>query len=352
MLIVLPLRLPLRMLQSRIVLWGCLLFLFLVLIGGGIASLTSGLEQQHQAAEFRRRFPQPQILSLKEFIAAHPKEGWFRIPDVPLSVLQGRSANERPTSSTLGIAPRAALSIYPTGSDPETSKAPVVVLTWDKALYSLIREIDEIRSRPDSLRDVGDAGEGAEEGVEASAQAGDSAEIKAQIKRWVEKNKDRLVKKRTVEGLVVQPTALAWRDLQLLTSMRSQNAPDCILIEEGITPQTREDGGKQIRLGITCLVIGGIIIAILVAVVRLQANAEVADVQAQLPTTNGPPATYTFKHPKRGKLSGISEDELLKMCSEDDVSVDTLLINERTGEMMPLSRLHFLRNQNSTNAPP
>lgn len=171
-----------------------------------------------------RSFQHPTVLTFDQFEQAHPREGWYRVTGCFLDV---PSAAYKLFTIGHSGAFNAVLETYiPVRSlnHPEETQIHVLVPSSDPGLTDTMAQLDRL-------------------GKSAS---------EAQIKDWMAQNLDKLYVHKDVEGMVRTPDRLLPGDQKGIEALNENLAPNCVVIEQGVTPTTT---GPKVWLGLGVLLV-------------------------------------------------------------------------------------------------
>ena len=166
----------------------------------------------------------PQEQSLADFLRTPTKATWVRLAGGRLDLLEGARVRSR-TGEILAVV--APLRVEESRIDGPIQV--VVRLRKGDPVFDLLRQ--------------GDA-------LSGPAEAG----------AFLQRNREAMVPRRPVEGVVRPGTTLGERDLRLLQGMRSKLTPDFVLVEEGQSPEPPVPARFFYLLGGACAVAGGLLI--------------------------------------------------------------------------------------------
>jgi hypothetical protein len=109
------------------------------------------------------------------------------------------------------------------------------------------------------LGDVDEPSDSDEESSENNDDKTTPKVDKATLRTWATKNMDRVVERRTVEGLVRTVEDLDYDDSKLYKALGNKVAPQPVLLEEGVTPANEGNGALEIGFATVLLAISGMI---------------------------------------------------------------------------------------------
>lgn len=145
--------------------------------------------------------PAPTGLSVEQFLKATERPSWVRLEGGRLDVLEGAFVRSKAGACTDLLVPLRA------EAEPVEGPVRIVVrVRADDPLFEMIRQ--------------GDA-------LQGEAQAG----------AFLQRYREAMVPRRTVEGRVLEGASLPERDARRIEGMRAKRAPGFVLLEEGRNPE-------------------------------------------------------------------------------------------------------------------
>lgn len=233
------------------------LFLFSVVI--------AGVHKRQRYSQHRKQYRAPVVITAAEFIRTHPRQGWFRVTGVTTYANEAESLWNDPNDhgdngDGSGTIDSAFIPAYDETA-PHDQKAGVVLLTDHLRIRKVINDMQKLGFK--ELMPIPNRRFATNES-EAPVQPADPANV-SKLKNWVLHNADRIRETRTIEGMVRSRDDLELYDAAVYDSVRSKVAPVHVLLEEGITPKTDDDGGGELGLATVLGVIGGTIVLFIIS---------------------------------------------------------------------------------------
>lgn len=235
-----------------------LVWALFIFFGVGIVGLSQGLHKRSAYRE-HQALRAPVTVSCAKFIHDHPAKGWFRITDCSVNATEAIFSTTKTSNDShandddqygdgTGDVHKVFVTVRTEDADDDTP-AHIALVTSDLETRKIVHEMDKLgvmeskagedlaADKPSDTHNIPKATENA-------------------LKTWAEKNANRLVQTRTIEGMVRTPDDYDTDEKNCLSSLSKNLAPKYIPFEEGLTPQNESNGNFEIGLGSVFLALG------------------------------------------------------------------------------------------------